>query len=256
MSTGRHVGKVALVTGGAGGIGRAIVEAYLADGARVALVDANAAAAETTASELGGLAAGVVGLACDVADYASVEATCQAAEAALGPIDILVNNAGISPKHEGRRADADAMAVEEWHRVVDVNLNGCFHMVRALSPGMKARGFGRIVNMSSVAGKSYLGMVGVHYSATKAALIGFTRHLAGEFGPFGVTVNALAPGRIDTPLMKTVSAEVNQAVIGETALRRLGSAAEVASACLFFTGPESTFVTGQVCDVAGGWMMT
>ena len=111
--------------------------------------------------------------------------------------------------------------------------------------------------MSSVAGKAYLDIVAAHYSTTKAALIGMTRHLAGELGPYGIRCStALAPGRIDTPMVAGVAREANDAVIAQTPLRRLGSPAEVASVCLFLTSAEANFVTGQVVDVAGGWLMT
>lgn len=148
------------------------------------------------------------------------------------------------------------MAPEEWQRVVAVNLHGVFNLVRLLSPGMVERRFGRIVSMSSVAGKAYLDIVAAHYSTTKAALIGMTRHLAGELGPHGITVNALAPGRIDTPMVAGAPHEANEAVVSATPLRRLGRPDEVADACLFLTSRQSDFVTGQVIDVAGGWLMT
>ena len=121
---------------------------------------------------------------------------------------------------------------------------------------MVERRFGCIVNMSSVAGKAFVAFTAAHYGTTKAALIGFTRDLAGELGPFGITVNAIAPGRINTPLMRTASNATNQAVIAQTALRRLGEPSEVAEMSCFLTAPESRFVTGQVVDVAGGWLLT
>jgi 3-oxoacyl-[acyl-carrier protein] reductase len=144
----------------------------------------------------------------------------------------------------------------EWRRVVDVNLTGAFHCVRATVGGMKARRFGSIVNMASVAGRAYCDLVACHYSATKAALLGLTRHLAGELGPYDVNVNALAPGRIDTPLMRGAAPGINEAALRATPLGRFGTPEDVANACLFFTSREGHFVTGQVCDVAGGWLMT
>lgn len=256
-NNGRHRGRVVLVTGAAGGIGSAIVARYLAEGARVGLVDRDADKGEALARachEAGGQA---VFAAADVSDYAACLAAAESISARLGPVDTLVNNAGISPKHNGRPMPLHQMDPQEWLQVVGVNLNSVFNFCRILTPGMVERGFGRVVNMSSVAGKAWLtGIVAAHYSTTKAALIGLTRHLAGELGPHGVTVNALAPGRIDTPLLKTVAREANEAVVRDTPLRRLGQPSEVADVCAYLTSAEASFVTGQVVDVAGGWYMT
>lgn len=253
----RHADRVVLVTGASGGIGAAIVDRYLAEGASVGLVDSNAEAGDRLTAQLQALGHKVHFAAADVADYQSCAQATQAIEAALGPVDILVNNAGISPKHDGHPAPIFRMDPAEWQRVVGVNLHGAFNFTRLLSEGMVARRYGRIVSMSSVAGKAYLGeIVASHYSTTKAALIGFTRHLAGELGPYGITVNALAPGRIATPLVRTVSDAANQKVVDVTPLRRLGEPSEVADVCCYLTSPDASFVTGQVVDVAGGWLMT
>ena len=257
MAAMRHADRVVLVTGGSGGIGAAIVARFVAEGAAVGIVDINADAGERQAAEWRDKGARVHFAAADVADHASCEQAQRAIETALGPVDILINNAGISPKHDGKPAGIHAMDPAEWQRVVGVNLNGAFNFSRLLTGGMIARRYGRIVSLSSVAGKAYLGdIVGCHYSATKAALIGFTRHLAGELGPHGITVNAVAPGRIATPLLRSVSAAANQAVVDVTPLRRLGEPSEVADVCCYLTSPDAAFVTGQVVDVAGGWLMT
>ena len=171
-------------------------------------------------------------------------------------MDTLVNNAGISPKHGGLPQPIWRMDPAEWHRVVDVNLHSTFNFCRLLTPGMVERRFGRIVSMSSVAGKAYLDIVAAHYSTTKAAIIGLTRHLAGELGPHGITVNALAPGRISTPMVAGAPPQANEAVVASTPLRRLGEPVEVADACLFLSSAQASFITGQVIDVAGGWLMT
>ncbi|MEW6121834.1 MAG: SDR family NAD(P)-dependent oxidoreductase [Pseudomonadota bacterium] len=253
-----HAGHVAFVTGAGRGIGRAMADAHADAGAAVAYVDHDLDLAREAADAASARGARAVGLVADVADFAALERAVEVARVALGPIDILVSNAGISPKSgvDGRRADTFAMDPDEWRRVIDVNLTGTFNCVRLLAPGMVALKRGRIVSTSSVAGRTFCDIVGVHYAASKAGLIGLTKHLAGELGPHGITVNALAPGRIDTPLMRGTASEANEAARLSTPLRRLGTPEDVAGTCLFLTSREAAFVTGQVVDVAGGWLMT
>ena len=257
MHANRHAARVVLVTGAASGIGAAISRQYAREGAAVALIDVNAEALVAYAAELSREGATVAWACADVSDYGQCGAALSSVQSTLGaPVDTLVNNAGISPKTDGKPANFWEMAPSEWNKVVGVNLNGAFNFSRLVTPGMVERRFGCIVNMSSVAGKAFVAFTAAHYGTTKAALIGFTRDLAGELGPFGITVNAIAPGRINTPLMRTASNETNQAVIAQTALRRLGEPSEVAEMSCFLTAPESRFVTGQVVDVAGGWLLT
>ena len=170
--------------------------------------------------------------------------------------DTVINNAGISPKHDGVAHKVWQMAPEEWRRVVDVNLTGSFNTIRALTPGMVAARRGWIVNTSSIAGKTYSPVVACHYAATKSAIIGFTKHLAAELGPYAIRVNALAPGRINTPMVAGVAPEVNAEQVKLTPMARLGEPAEVADVALWLTSTESSFVTGQTIDVAGGLYMT
>lgn len=254
--TGRHENRVVMVTGAASGIGAAIAEQYCSEGAAVGLIDVDPDAVEAQAHRLARRDFVVSWAAADVGKYGECASACELITSRLGDADILINNAGISPKHQGRPAPIFEMDPVEWQQVIGVNLNGAFNMVRLLSPAMVRRKYGRIVCMSSVAGKAYLDLVAAHYSTSKAALIGFTRHVAGELGPYGITANALAPGRIETPLVRTVAPELNNAVVARTPLGRLGLPDEVAQAACFLTSAEASFITGQVIDVAGGWFMT
>ncbi len=255
-NAGSHAGHVVLVTGGGRGIGKTLALRFAAAGASVAVFDALAEIAEETAHQIveaGGKAIPLVG---DVSDFPAVDAAGITILDTLGPVDTVINNAGISPKHDGAPAPISEMDPTEWRRVVDVNLTGAFNTTRVFAAGMKAAGFGSIVNQSSVSGQTYVPFVGAHYPATKAALIGLTRHLAGELGPWNINVNAMAPGRIETSLMEGVDTAVNDAIRAATPMKRFGTPDDVASLALFLTSQEGHFVTGQVCDVSGGWMLT
>ena len=243
--------RIALVTGGASGIGAATVRRLAAEGARVAVADLDDAGARDVAGEVDGLAVEM-----DVADAASVRAGVAAAEEALGPVDVLVNNAG---------SDRFAFFVHTdevlWDFVLGVNLRGTIAVTHAVLDGMQRRGGGAIVNVASEAGR--VGSQGsVVYSAAKAGVIGFTRAVARESSRFGVRVNAVAPGPVDTPLLNAAPVELGeigerlrQGMIDATLMRRIGQPEEVAAVIAFLASADASFVTGQTVNVSGGLSM-
>lgn len=249
-----HAGRTVLVTGAARGIGRAIAAAFAARGATVGVCDLDEASVEAACAEINASGGGSARpVSCDVCDHGRLTTALDATGLVF---DTVINNAGISPKHQGKAHEVWQMDPEEWRRVLDVNLTGTFNTVRALTPAMIAARRGWIVNMSSVAGKTFFPVVGCHYAATKSAILGFTKHLAGELGPYGIRVNAIAPGRIETPMVLAVAPEVNAEQVKLTPMARLGRPEEVADVALWLTSDESSFVTGQTIDVAGGLCMT
>jgi len=204
------INRTALVTGGASGIGRAVCLRLAHDGAAVAVLDLTHEGAEQTAGEIGAGGGRAVALVADVADAAAVDAALAQARAMLGPLTILVNVAGI-----GDFTLLSDMTPERWQRMLGVHLNGTFHCTRAVLPDMLAAGWGRIVNTSSVAGLSGGGPGLSHYAAAKGGIIAFTKAIAQELGPSGITANAVAPGLIDTPMVKDamVSEEIRRRAI-------------------------------------------
>ena len=229
--------KTAVVTGGGSGIGLAVVQRLRADGLDVATLDLKPSDAELS-------------FTADVTDRSQVDAALSAIRARLGPVAILVNAAGL----DGFKRFAN-ITFEDWQRVVNVNLHGVFHMTQAVLPDMVEAGWGRIVNISSSSthsGAPYMS----HYVAAKSAVNGLTKSLALEYGPSGITVNAVPPGFIDTPMLR--AAEKNgflgdiDETIARTPVRRIGKPEDIAAACAFLVSEEAGYITGQILGVNGG----
>jgi NAD(P)-dependent dehydrogenase (short-subunit alcohol dehydrogenase family) len=229
--------KTAVVTGGGSGIGLAVVHRLRADGLDVATIDLRPSETELS-------------FTADVTDRSQVDAALSAIRAQLGPVTILVNAAGL----DGFKR-FNNLTFEDWQRVIDVNLNGVFHTVQAVLPDMIEAGWGRIVNISSSSthsGAPYMS----HYVAAKSAVNGLTKSLALEYGPSGITVNAVPPGFIDTPMLR--AAEKNgflgsiEETIARTPVRRMGQPEDIAAACAFLVSEEAGYITGQILGVNGG----
>jgi 3-oxoacyl-[acyl-carrier protein] reductase len=239
-------GRTAFVTGSTRGIGLAVARTLLAAGARVAIVGRDETRARAVALELG---AGTVGVACDVADAAQVEAAIATAEAALGPIDILVNNAGLTRDNIVLR-----LSEEDWDVVLDANLKGAFFTTRAVIKGMMKRRTGRIINITSVVGLT--GNKGqANYAASKAGLIGLTKSVAKEYASRGVLANCVAPGFIETDMTAALPSEARTALLEQIALGRLGRPEDIAAAVLFLASDLAAYITGQVLVVDGGMVI-
>jgi 2-hydroxycyclohexanecarboxyl-CoA dehydrogenase len=230
--------KTAVVTGGASGIGRAVAERLRSDGLRVAVIDLS-----PTDDEFGHVA--------DVSDPTQVATAVAAIREKFGPILVLVNAAGV----EGFKKFS-SMTFQEWSKVIDVNLNGVFHTIQAVLPDMVEAGWGRIVNISSSSTHSGQPFM-AHYVAAKSAVNGLTKSLALEYGPCGITVNAVPPGFVDTPMLR--SAESRHLLggtvedhINRTPVRRVGRPEDIAAACAFFVSEEASYITGQILGVNGG----
>jgi len=242
-------GKCALVTGGGSGIGRASAIALAAEGADVAVVDLNMAGARETVASIEQRGRRGLALCADVGKKAEVVAAVDAASAALGKIDILVNCAGV-----GRNAWLHFMEEEDWDAVMESNAKGTFLCTQAVIAGMIERRYGKIVNVSSLQGKS--GNPGtVSYAAAKAAVIGFTKAAAKELAKHNITVNAVLPGYVYTPMTREVPEKVRARHVAQIPLGRIGRPEEPAAAVVFLASDESSYVTGATLEVGGGFLM-
>ena len=237
--------RVAIVTGGTRGIGEAISVALKDMGMTVA---ANYAGNDERARDFSERT-GIAAYKWDVADHEACEAGCARVAADLGPADVVINNAGIT-----RDGTLLRMSWQDWKAVIETNLGGCFNMAKATFPHMRAQGWGRIVNIGSINGQA--GQYGqVNYAAAKSGIHGFTKALAQEGAKFGVTVNAIAPGYIDTDMVAAVPQDVLAKIVAKIPVGRLGHADEIARAVGFLCGEEAGFITGSTLSINGGQHM-
>jgi NAD(P)-dependent dehydrogenase (short-subunit alcohol dehydrogenase family) len=262
----RFAERVALVTGGASGIGRAAAERLAREGAAVAVLDRDEAGARETADGIVARGGRAIAYGIDVSASGEVRAVVERAASDLGPIDVLANVAGIGDTAglEGIAGVDDA----RWHRVPEVNLSGPFFLCRAVMPAMAERGRGAVVNVSSLAGRSKSALGGLAYSASKAGLLGLTRHLAFDYGPRGVRVNAICPGGVDTPMLRAGGVSAARSPEDEAArrtrlaayqyfmpIKRISQPEEQAAALAFLASDDASYINGVALDVNGGLFM-
>jgi len=238
--------RVALITGGGQGIGRAVALRFAGEGAKVVVIDIVAESARAVADEIKAAGGEALAVTCDVTRRDQIDALVGQVLDAYGQIDILCNNAGIT-----RDARLVKMTEDEFDSVVDVNLKGVFNLTQAVAPHMIERGYGRVISASSIVGL-YGNFGQTNYVASKAGVIGMTRVWARELGPKGITANAVAPGFIATDMVKTMPQDVLDKFISMTPARRLGEPEDIASAFLFLASDEASFVNGAVLSVDGG----
>ncbi len=237
--------RIAVVTGGTRGIGRAISVALKDAGYRVAAVYAG----DDRAAQQFKDDTGIPVFKFDVGDFAACADGVKAIEAALGPVEILINNAGIT-----RDTTLHRMSFEQWNAVIQTNLTSCFNMTRQVIEGMRTRGFGRIVNIGSINGQA--GQFGqANYAAAKAGMQGFTKALAQEGAARGVTVNVIAPGYVETDMVRAVAPDVLEKILARIPVGRLGKPEEIARAVLFLVADEAGFITGSTLSINGGQHM-
>ena len=245
-ATHRLAGKISLITGAAQGIGLATALKFAAEGAVVIVCDIRQAAVDEAVLQCQALGAQAVGFAMDVTQRESVDAVVAKVKEQFGRIDVLVNNAGIT-----QDARLQKMTLEQFDRVIDVNLRGVFHCSQAVADGMVAQGSGVILNASSVVG-IYGNFGQTNYAATKFGVIGFTKTWSRELGPKGVRVNAVAPGFITTPMVAAMPEKITAEMAQRVPLRRLGRPEEIANVYAFLASDEASYINGTVIEVSGG----
>ncbi|MCA1360796.1 SDR family oxidoreductase [Bradyrhizobium sp. IC3069] len=249
----RNKARVALVTGGSRGIGRGIVRRFLADGYHVAFVATQPNHVKSTLVDLAHSGNQLCAESIDVTQQGEMAGFIDRIRARWGEITVLINNAGISPKRVDNSAPwLSQMSSDEWTRVLDVNLKGPFILMRLMAPGMIANGYGRIINVGSIAGRAVPFIAGPHYAASKSGLIGLTRAAARDLGPYGITVNCIAPGRVLSDLTGSPDSAINQSALTRIPVGRFGTPEEVAHVAAFLASPMAAFISGATIDITGG----
>jgi 3-oxoacyl-[acyl-carrier protein] reductase len=245
--------KVALLTGASGGIGVCAAERLVREGAYVILLDRSPKVSDV-ADQLAQKGHGAEAIVGDITDVKHMHQVATDSVAKHGRVDILVNNAGIQLRTEGKKTSALDISLDDWRTMLNVNLTGAFILIRELVPGMVSRGWGRVINMSSLGGRIGSRFNGMHYSATKAGLIGMSRTLALEVSRSGVTVNCIAPGRIATEDNKRFGT-AQTLIDNYIPAGRLGTPEDVAAAICFLASDDASYITGIALDVNGGFYM-
>ena len=246
MSAPRLLNKVSIITGAAQGIGLATALKFAAEGATVIVCDMHAASVDAAVAQCRALGASAEGFVADVTQRAAIDALVAQVVAQFGRIDVLVNNAGIT-----QDARLQKMTIEQFDKVIDVNLRGVFHCAQAVADVMVAQGNGVILNASSVVG-IYGNFGQTNYAASKFGVIGFTKTWSRELGPKGIRVNAVAPGFVSTPMVAAMPTKVVQDLEAKVPLRRLGQPEEIANVYAFLASDEASYINGAVIEVSGG----
>lgn len=250
MTAGRSV----LITGAASGIGLAIAHEFAGRGHQVLLTDVNASVKDTARS-LSADGSPFQAYVADLADEQAVLSLAAHAQELFSGCDILINSAGVSPKSKGEATQPTDIATPDWERVLRINLTAPFILCRELIASMQAKQFGRIINIASRAGRTYVAPTGVHYAASKAGLLGMTRQFAGIYARYGITANCIAPGRIETPLASLSSAAIIEHAKASIPAQRLGRPDEIACVAYFLASAGASYVNGACIDANGGAFM-
>jgi 3-oxoacyl-[acyl-carrier protein] reductase len=242
--------RVAIITGGARGIGKAIAFTFLREGAKIVLVDIDKKRLETVKDEIGKIGGEAIAISCDITKSLDVKEMVSQVQKVFGRIDILINNAGII-----RRGTIETVTEEDWDRVIEVNLKGTFNCCKAVVDTMKSQGYGKIVNISSIAGKMGDITSAPGYGPSKAGMDALTKTLARQLARYGIHVNAVSPHAIETEMSAQWPEERRKEIISSIPLGRLGKPEDVAEAALFLASDEASFITGEILDVNGGALM-